>query len=72
MKSEVKPVEKKSDKPFPKLMQSKKTGEVLLFNDYGDGMCITKGKRYFLSQYSRNWSMDEFTDFEGTVTLSND
>lgn len=71
MKSEVKPVEKKSDKPFPKLMINKTTGLVVLFTDHSNGTVVKECPYNKIGAFGE-WEYSVFTDFEGTVTLSND
>ena len=52
-------------KPFPKLMISK-MGTIVFFSKYDEGICIKRGK------YLTTWDMSYFTDFTGSVTISND
>lgn len=73
MKVTVKQAAKKNDSPFPKLMTLKEHGGIFLINKDNVAMCIDTGK-------SDTWSKGDveeiaisaFTDFEGTIELSND
>jgi len=65
----------KQDKPFPKLMISK-FGSVVFFRrpTYGFLLAICKddNQEQELAQNPEGWIMEHFTDFEGSITLSND
>lgn len=59
--------------PFPKLMISE-SGTIVLFQESDKGVCLKDGCLTFkkVGQYTNDWSMHYFTDFDGKVTLSND
>lgn len=71
MKSEVKQVDKKPTKPYPKLMISD-MGTIVLFTSKSRGISVKESKASELGVFSDCWESSDFTDFEGTVTLSND
>ena len=65
--------EDKPVRPFPKLMISKVTGAIALLMDYGKGTILERGSSlYFLGEFESKLKMENFEDFEGTLTLSND
>jgi len=59
--------------PFPKLMLSI-NGSVVYMAEAGRGVILLRGKSSLLSDgcMSDNFTMDNFTDFVGTVELSNE
>jgi len=64
---------KVNEKPFPKLMIWEKEGQVVFFQRSGLGMSITNGEwsdRF--GDMKDGWEMSSFTDFTGTIELSND
>ena len=67
---------KKKEKPYPKLMLSKETGNVFLLSKNGKGTCVHptgKGIRPFiLGEDSLNLDMSLFSDYEGDVCLTNE
>ena len=73
MNVQVKGLTPKSDKPFPKLM-STKNGYVVFFVEDGKGLClaIPSGFQDKIGDFDEAWNMAGFTDFEGSITLSND
>lgn len=70
MKSVVKPAEE-SGRPFPKLMTIKRTGLIVLFTDHTNGT-VVKEDEFNSIGICAEWEYLIFTDFDGTVTLSND
>ncbi len=74
MKSVVNVENAKAEKPFPKLMISE-SGRIVLFSKLGCGTVLREPEvetAYSIGHYSDTWSLTKFTDFNGTVTLSND
>lgn len=66
------PCEKK-ELPFPKLMKSAKTENVVFFNKEFEGILLSPGtKCYEIGEYSKEWTMVDFKDFKGSVCLEND
>jgi hypothetical protein len=69
-----------SNRSFPKLMQNTKiNGFIVLMREvssyghlYGTVVSVGDSKRWKLGEYSENWVIDAFHDFEGTLELSND
>ena len=55
---------------YPKLMVAG-GGLIVLFCGDEHGAVIEPNDIWECGYYSRDWNMDEFTDFNGTVTLSN-
>ena len=66
-------VTKKSHSKYPKLMTSKDDGYVYLFIE--DGLAIPlNNPDYFQgldTEDIADWNMDNFEDFNGSITLSN-
>ena len=77
IKSVVTENQPKSEKPFPKLMvmfHEDSKGTIVFFTEKYKGI-IVHGAGYRLDDeglFMTNWDMTCFTDFHGTVTLSND
>jgi hypothetical protein len=71
VKSLVVEGEAKTKKPYPKLMRGRNTGVIVLFYDEDQGVAVGPGKYHPLGTWQR-WHIPHFTDFDGTVTLSND
>jgi hypothetical protein len=63
----------KQEKPFPKLMVTNE-GKVVLFSENKKGMVINAIESHgeINGECYHCWDMSMFTDFEGSVTLSND
>jgi len=60
---------------FPKLMicKGEKTkGLVVFFESEGSGQSLNQVGIYYSGYGSIHWEMDQFQDFEGSITLSND
>jgi len=72
MKSVV--TEKDQEKPFPKLMKSVHTGNIIFFERSGKGQVVnTLGRAGGqIGEINIDWGAENFIDFPGTVTLSND
>lgn len=68
MKSTVE-VKKAKDLPFPKLMKSTRSDKVVLFEKYRCGTVVSDHKD--MGMYSEIWLMQNFRDFDGSVTLEN-
>lgn len=67
----------KQDKPFPKLMVNiePEYDLIILFTDEVTGTVISDNDTenpYEVGYYSKAWTTKDFTDFEGSITLSND
>ena len=62
--------------PFPKLMKysgNYGTVFVLMYDETGKGTVVhTTDAYYSIGKYADNWNSHVFTDFHGTLTLSND
>jgi len=62
----------REEKPFPKLMIAR--GRIILFEEYKKGVVIKpqSGSSDYIGQYWTDWNMKNFTDYEGTLEISND
>ena len=61
------------EKPFPKLMISKLSGNIILFEKQEVGTCIvSKELTIQIGYYSDDWTMLNFTDYNEPITLQND
>ncbi len=61
------------EKPFPKLMISKLSGNIILFKKNKAGTCIVSKEPIIqIGHYSDDWTMDNFTDYNEPITLQND
>ena len=69
----VKPEEVKAERPFPKLMISK-WGSIVIMVKSARGYCVFVGEEsgQCIGEYSYGWDMNVFSDFTGTIELSND
>ena len=65
--------QEKTSKPFPKLM-STKSGYIVFFSKHRCGMCLQRPTNSIdvIGEYYTEYNMDGFTDFEGSIKLSND
>jgi hypothetical protein len=71
MKSKITPAPQPAQLPYPKLMKSK-IGKIVLMTAHGVGTVLSDEQGYAkVGQYGGDWSMENFTDFHGTITLSN-
>lgn len=74
MKTAINP-KSNSPIPFPKLMVSKNTGRVVLFETPTKGVVVYTGKMTYLlsvGESASDWVPEQFEDYHGTVTLSSD
>lgn len=69
VKTAIKITEKDSE--FPKMMIGD-DGQVVLFSCTGIGVVVTSGGEDELGEYSEYWEMDRFSDFTGSVTITNE
>jgi hypothetical protein len=64
---------------FPKLMKHRNSNMIVLMTidrpnadgRRGKGMVVTVGAGNAVGDFSENWAMDNFVDFKGVITLSN-
>ena len=65
----------KIKKRFPKLMNSKITGNIVFFEKHGVGTVIHLGERnddaWVMGEHSDDFDMTTFTDYNEPVTLQN-
>lgn len=73
MKAVIKENQTKTEKPFPKLMIAN-DNQIVLFSETGIGVVVYKSGTcpYQIGYHHKFWHMPDFTDFNGTVELSND
>ena len=72
MKSRIKEAESREEIPFPKMMKSIGSGNIVLFTKLGEGVMVHRcDGPTGLGEYDRLWSMPRFEDFDGEVTLKN-
>lgn len=58
---------------YPKILKAKDYSLVVLFLRDKEGTVIsTNDTTWSLGYFSDGWTMDEFTNFNGSVTLEND
>jgi len=69
MKVEVNENKAVEKKPFPKLMVS---GDCIVYMIRAQCGVALSNDKYVALEYDDEWIMSKFTDFNGTVTLSND
>lgn len=76
MKAVIKENQIKTEKPFPKLMHTDSPDFhkcYVFFFEKGYGMCLKSDTNiHKIGVPIHNWTMSHFTDFNGTVELSND
>ena len=71
MKVKVIESKAKEERPFPKLMEGD-GGSLVLMNSKGEGTLLRAGTVLReLGEYSNEWFMACFKDFEGKLELSN-
>lgn len=66
--------ETKQDKPpeYPRLMISDYSRAIVLMSSYKIGTVLAKGDGLNpIGYYYKDWNMDKFTDYTGTITLEN-
>lgn len=57
---------------YPKIMKHKKSNKFVLFFNDSEGVVIhTEINNDFVGLYSHDWFSDQFEDFDGEITLSN-
>ena len=56
---------------FPKLMIHT-DGTIVFFSESEKGVCVKEGGNTRVGFLATTYCMSDFTDFEGTITLSND
>jgi len=72
MKSRIKEVESREEKPFPKIMKSSVTGKVILFQSPSKGVLVHGYSSCTnIGEFYGYWSMGAMEDFDGEVTLKN-
>lgn len=63
---------KNSETPFPKLMKSKqRDSKIVLFIRERVGTVISNEPDHVYGYSAESWIMDNFTDFDGEITLKN-
>lgn len=72
MKSIINTGNEKKELPFPKLMVSN-NGNVVLFVNSQEGFCVYSSPEFdrLFGLYD-TWNISDFTDFNGSITLSNE
>ncbi len=64
-----------TEKPFPKLMKSSETGNIVLFHTLEKGTIISLGEYagnpYHIGEYSSSLNMMIFTDYNEPITIQN-
>ena len=58
-----------SQKPFPKLMKSDDI--IVLFYEASKGTVLSENDVWSLGHHSTSWDIEQFSDYEGTITLKN-
>jgi len=59
---------------YPKLMKGDLSGCIVFFNKDKEGVLMTQGSPdtcIEVGAYHREWGMECFTDYQGSITLSN-
>lgn len=57
---------------FPCLMKHTKSKQIVLFERHGIGTRLnSEANELIIGYHSKNWYMDEFEPFTGTLSLSN-
>lgn len=77
MKVEVKENGTVKEKPFPKLMKAKNYNRIIIATGFSDdgtikGFLIKSDEITDILHFSKGWNPSCFSDFEGSITLSND
>ena len=61
---------------FPKLMiitaDVTDKGMIVLMRKYEEGTVVREGKSYTIGFSTDSWCMEDFSEFKGSITLSND
>jgi hypothetical protein len=72
MQVRVNNLNKKKERPYPKLMIAS-DNQIVLFFKHEHGIVIDIGGGYSeIGYYTNDWDMCAFSDFEGSITISND
>jgi hypothetical protein len=72
MKSEILKSKIKQELPFPKLMQGTNSGIVVFFSQEKKGQVLNgSNSAKSIGDYHEEFNMEFFTDFDGTIKLSN-
>lgn len=59
-------------KPFPKIMRSKRSGMIVLFEKATVGTVLSRGQSaYDPGDHRATWADEYFEDYNGPVTLQN-
>lgn len=58
-------------KLFPRLMRNDKNGWVILMAKWGKGT-VVYGQDDMIGHYSENWAIDDFSDYDGQITIKNE
>ena len=59
------------DIKYPCLMKSVVSGSIMLFTKHGEGIVI-KSSHNEEGEFDKDWCMDSFKLFKGSVTIEND
>jgi hypothetical protein len=70
MKYKITDAPKDKELPYPKLMKSN-NGKIVLMTVRGEGMVLFDEGYTKAGHYSNEWIMHNFSDFHGTIALSN-
>ena len=73
MKVEVNTENESKSLPFPKLMYSEDDGLIVLFIEFRKGILLSDPKSLYKNKgnhYSECWAMNCFTDFKGSITIT--
>ena len=67
---------KANEMDFPKLMiitaDVTNKGMIVLMRKYEEGTVVRENKSYTIGYSTDTWQMQHFSDFKGSITLSND
>ncbi len=73
MKVEINETPTQENAEYPCLKVGKRTGVVVLFTDKRKGTVVFEGNKiYELGFHSEVWNEENFTSYNGSITLSND
>lgn len=72
MKSTIKGKEASAENEYPKLMEHRHCGLVVLFTDENCGTVVNESDAvYSVGDWSDTWEISDFHDFHGTILLEN-
>ena len=73
IKAEISDKKKEPVNEYPKLMMHK-DGSIVLFMEVGVGTILFNASPHGkdVGKFSPNWNVDFFTDFHGSITISNE